>query len=114
MKLNNANRHVSYKYPYTGKEVILVINNALYHVQQNIYNLLTPFLVREVGHYTSETLKMHQKYPIIDDHVTYLEEVKMRIHLNLHSIVSYFTTQKPTASEIESLPHIYLTPDVVE
>ena len=104
---------VYYECPYTGKEVILVINNALY-VKQNQDNLLTPFLVREAGHYIDETPKIHKRFPSVDDHVIQLDEVGIKIHLNLHGIVTYFTTRKPTLDEIESLPRVHLTPDMPE
>ena len=101
---------VYYECPYTSKELILVINNALY-VEQNEDNLLTPFLVREAGHYLSERPKIHSPNPTIDDHVVVLKEVDVRIHLNLHGIVSYFTTRKPTPQEIKDLLWVNLTPD---
>ena len=40
---------IYYECPYTGKKVILAINNVFY-VEQNEDNLLTPFLVCEAGH----------------------------------------------------------------
>ena len=99
-----------YECPNTNRKYLLMIYNALYQ-PDNDDNLLTPFLVREAGVTLSEIPKIHQNEPSIEDHCLYFDEEKLRIHLQLTGIVSYFPTRKPTIDEISNLPRIDLTPD---
>ena len=101
---------IHYECPFTSKEYLLLIYNALY-VPVNEDNLLTPFLVREAGIQLNETPKIQMKEPSQDDHSLYVEEDDLRIHLQLAGIVSYFPSRKPTIEEIKTLPRIDLTPN---
>ena len=62
MKVPLVDAAVKYESSFDGKEYILVIRNAL-HVPLMNYNLMPPFMIREVGIRLRDTPKIH-----VDDH----------------------------------------------
>ena len=98
---------VMYECPYTGKEALIVIRNAL-HVPSMVNNLIPPFIIREGGVTLNETPKIHKKNPTIDDHSIIFPADKFRITLQLSGIFSYFPTSKPSEKQIEECEDVYL------
>eukprot|EP00957_Ditylum_brightwellii_P100170 7634033-Ditylum_brightwellii.AAC.1 len=67
MRVPIVHAALKYECPYTGKATILVVRNTL-HVPNMEYNLIPPFMMREVGLQVSDTPKIHMKDPTVDDH----------------------------------------------
>ena len=102
---------VLYHCPYSGKEYVLVIRNAL-HVPSMVNNLLPPFVMREAGIEINDTPKIHTDVPGVDDHSIYFTKTGFRIPLALWGVFSYFPTTKPTVQTLDESDDIYLlTPD---
>lgn len=93
--------------PYTGKENILIVRNAL-HVPSMEHNLIPPFILREAGLEVNETPKIHVKDPAIEDHSIGFPGHDFRIPLSLWGIFSYFPTTAPTLQQIEECDDVYL------
>ena len=98
---------VLYECPYSGKEYILLVRNAL-HVPAMVNNLIPPFVMREAGILVNDTPKIQLKDPTVDDHTILFEETNFRIPLSLWGIFSYFPTRTPTNDQIESCDDVYL------
>jgi hypothetical protein len=98
---------VLYECPYSGKEYILLVRNAL-HVPAMVNNLIPPFVMREAGILVNDTPKIQLKDPTVDDHTILFEETNFRIPLSLWGIFSYFPTRAPTNDQIESCDDVYL------
>ena len=101
---------VLYQCPFSGEEYIFIIMNAL-HVPSMQNNLISPFIIRDVGTQVKETPKIQCAEPDESDHdITF--DANLRVPLYLHGIFSYFTTSKPTVDQIESIEDVYLlTPE---
>ena len=98
---------IQYDCPYTGKENILVIQNAFYvHSMKN--NLIPPFIIREAGVQLKDTPKIQMDDPGIDDHAIYFKETDFRIPLQLKGIFSVFPTSKPTRNTLLNSENVYL------
>ena len=101
---------IKYECPYTGKEYILVIRNALY-VPEMDYNLLPPFVLREAGLLVRDTPKIQLTDPTEEDHAITFPEAGFRIPLSLWGVFSYFPTTKPTYDDLIDPSDVYmLTP----
>ena len=101
---------VHFQCPFSHREYILIIHNALY-VPELQHNLIPPFLLREAGIIVNECPKIQTDHPSIEDHSLYFEEDDLRIHLGLQGIFSYFSTKYPTPDEIQNLTRLSLTPE---
>jgi hypothetical protein len=100
-----------YSCPYTGQEVVLIIQQAL-HVPSMRNNLIPPFIMRECGIQVRDTPKIQVQDPSEDDHAIFFPETGFCIPLQLHGIFSYFPTRKPTTKELNELEEVYImTPD---
>ena len=90
---------IAYECPFEGSVQILCIHNAL-HVPEMECNLLPPFIVRRNGHYVNE-IRIQAKKPTVDHHCIFIEQINLRIPLQLHGTTSYFASRKPTDLEVE-------------
>ena len=104
---------IAYDCPYSMKTYMLVARNVL-HVPSMDHNLISPFILREVGIEVDSTPKIHSKDPSIDTHSIFIDDIDLRIPLQLWGIFSYFTTRKPQLSEIDSCDMAIITPDAPE
>ena len=89
MQIRVVDAAVQYDRQYTGKSYILVIRNAL-HVPSMKHNLLSPFVLRQVGIVVKETPKMHVDEPTAEDHSMTFPETGVRIPLSFYG--EYFHT----------------------
>lgn len=104
---------VAYDDPYTLQTFLMVAKNVL-HVPSMSHNLIPPFLMREALLRVNEEPKHQASFPTIEHHSIFDPETKLRIHLKLHGIFSYFLTRPLTIPEQlnwEEHPVVYLTPD---
>ena len=102
---------VEYSCLYTGLDYILVIRNRL-HVPAMVHNLIPPFIMRELGVIVNDMAKIHLNNPMEEDHSLFFQEVNLRIPLQLHGVLSYFETIKPSTQSLNENENIYLlTPD---
>ena len=97
--------------PFTGKECLLIIRNALY-VPSMDNNLLPPFIIREAGVIINDTPKIHIDDPDENDHAIIFSKQNFRIPLKLWGIFSYFDTLQPTENQLQTCKNAYLlTPE---
>jgi len=102
---------IMYVCPYTGKEALLVVRNALY-VPSMTNNLIPPFMIREAGVVLNDTPKIHVKDPTVDDHAIMFPADDFRIPLKLYGIFSYFPTFVPTQQQVQESTEVYIiTPE---
>ena len=101
---------VHYQCPFTHKDYILLIHNALY-VAELQHSLVPPFLILESGVILNECPKIQCNAPMHDNHSLYFEEDDLRIHMGLQGTFSYFTTKYLTKEEIANLTRMSLTPE---
>ena len=100
---------ILYQCPYTGKEYILLIMNAL-HVPAMSHNLVPPFIIRDAGVTVRSTPKIQCSDPDETHHALTFDST-FRVPLQLHGIFSYFKTSKPTLEQLETIEEVYmLTP----
>ena len=85
---------VLYQCPYTGKEYVLIIMNAL-HVPAMSHNLIPPFIIRDAGVTVRSTPKIQCSDPDETHHALTFDGT-FQVPLQLHGIFSYFKTSKPT------------------
>ena len=102
---------VVYDCEYTGKSVVLVIQNAL-HLRNMDVNLIPPFMMRLAGLKVDECPKFLAENPSQDSHSIYSTECNFRIPLHLDGIISFFPSRRPSKKELEELDIIELTPNV--
>ena len=74
--------------------------NALY-IPEMGHNLIAPMILREAGFSVNEEVTHSADAPTVDHHSIYDDGSKLRIHLQLKGIFSYFNTQKLTITEME-------------
>ena len=60
-----------------------------------------PFILREAGLYVSDTPKIQSPEPDKDTHVIFDHETRMRVHLGLNGIFSYFNCRAISADEMK-------------
>ena len=104
---------IAYDCPYTLENTLLVISNALYIPEMN-HNLIYPFILRDAGLQVDEITKLHATEPIQENHIIYDAETKLRIHLKLKGVFSYFPYSKLTHNETDKWEErnvVFLTPD---
>jgi len=102
---------ILYECPYSGKEYLLVIMNAL-HVPAMKNNLLPPFIAREAGLIVNEIPKIHVHQPTVEDHVIATKDGDLRIPLALWGVFSYFPTRAPSEMTVATCDDVVLlTPD---
>ena len=104
---------IAYDCPYSLKTYILVARNVL-HVPTMEHNLVPPFIMREAGLEVNEIPKIHDRDPTVETHSIYIDEISLRIPLQLWGIFSYFTSRKPQLSEIETSEIAIISPDAPE
>jgi hypothetical protein len=110
-QVDNVDAAVLYECPYTGKEAILVIQNAL-HMPAMDNNLIPPFIMREAGLIVNDVPKIQVNNPTEDHHSIVFPEGEFRIPLSLWGVFSYFPSSAPTRAQMEECENVYrLTPD---
>ena len=82
MKVPLVDAAVKYESPFDRREYILAMRNALY-VPSMSYNLIPPFMIREVGIRLRDTPKIQVDDPSEDDHAMVFPETGLRIPLSL-------------------------------
>ena len=92
---------IAYDFPCTLETTLLVIWNAL-HIPEMNHNILSPFIFREVGLQVDEIPKLHATEPTQEHRSIYYAETKLRIHLKLKRIFSYFPCRKLSHYETEN------------
>ena len=98
---------LAYFDPYTGKDSILIVRNAL-HVPTMEHNLIPPFILREAGLEVRDVPKIHVKEPTEEDHSIGFPGLDFRIPLSLWGVFSYFPTSIPTDKQLEECDDVYL------
>jgi hypothetical protein len=98
---------IMYECPYSGKEYILLLRNAL-HVPSMDNNLIPPFVMREAGLIVNDVPKIHLREPTVDDHAILFDDCDLKIPLALWGIFSYFPTRAPTTAQLEACDDVYL------
>ena len=102
---------VLYEHPYTYREYILILKDALLVLAMK-NNLIPTFITREAGITVNTTPKIHIKEPAIEDHSIYFKDDDLWIPLSLEGVFSYFPTSKPTKQQAEGIGNVYfLTPE---
>ena len=110
---------VAYDCPHSMKTYILAFRNAL-HVPSMNHNLISPFVMREVGLIVNDVPKIHTKEQELNDetHCIAAKEgdngVDLKIPLKLDGIFSYFPTRKLTREEVgecEYIETLHLCPE---
>jgi hypothetical protein len=82
-----------YRCPHNQTQYLLVVRNDLYVLSMK-HHLIPPFVMREGGVEVNDVPKF-QVAPIkrgLEDHSLYFEKSRLRIHLKLEGIFSYFET----------------------
>jgi hypothetical protein len=97
-QVNIVDSAVLYECPYTGKEAILVIQNALYMPAMD-NNLIPPFIMREAGLIVNDVPKIQMNNPTEDHHSIVFPEGEFRIPLSLWGVFSYFPSSAPTRAQ---------------
>jgi len=87
--------------PYTGESYFMLLYNCLYIPSMECH-LIPPFILREAGLFVSDTPKIQSPEPDEDTHVIFDHETKMRIHLGLNGIFSYFNCRSIAADEMKN------------
>ena len=80
-----------YDCPYTHKPYLLIVWNELYILTME-NNLISLFIIREVGIKLNDVPKIHMKNPNEIDHTITFEFKNLRIPLQFNGIFSYFHT----------------------
>lgn len=107
MEISIVDAAILYQCPYSGKDFILVLRNAL-HVPSMRNNLIPPFILREKGIKVQDTPKIHEGEPTVSTHAIEFPGFDLRIPLQLWGTFSYFPSRKPTLKELEATEEIYL------
>eukprot|EP00957_Ditylum_brightwellii_P009299 703859-Ditylum_brightwellii.AAC.1 len=97
--ITNIDDAVLYEELFTLKTYVLVFKNALYVPTMN-NNLVPPFIMREAGLKVKDIPKIQLKDPTVEDHSIYFKDHELRIPLQLHGILSYFTTSRPSEEQL--------------
>ena len=71
-----------------GQAYLLIMRNGL-STPTNENNLITPFIMEEVGVDVNAKPKIHCKEPTVEDHSIYAEERDLMIPLKLNGIFSF-------------------------
>ena len=101
---------LQYDDPFTGKQYILVVRNAI-HVPLMSNNLLPPFMLREAGITVYDTPKIQVDDPSEEDHAIIFKEKGFKIPLSLWGTFLFFPTSKPSQATLQEPPDVYvLTP----
>ena len=99
--------------PYgSGESYFLVMYNALY-IPSMSHHLIPPFLLREAGLLVNDMPKIHSHDPDLSTHTIFDPRTKMRIHLKLNGIFSYFKCRAIAPREFEDwsdYPVVYASP----
>ena len=72
------------------------------HIPQMDHKLITPFILQEAGLKVNGEVKLHADSPRIDHHASYDDEPKLRIHLQMEGLFSYFPTRELSSEECEN------------
>ena len=89
---------LAYDHPTTGDTIVLIINQAL-HFGDNIQHmLLNPNQIRAHGIEVDDVPKHLTGGK--STHSIFFPEARLRIPLQLHGVISYFTVRTPTLDEV--------------
>ena len=75
------------------------------------YNLLLPFIMREIGATVNETPKIHCTDPTKKNHCITFFYSELKIPLYTNATFYFFHTRRPTADELKSYEKIFIAPD---
>ena len=95
------------------KTYLLVTKNT-FHIPHTDHTLRTPFILREAGLKVNGEATLHADNPTIDQHAIYDDEIKLRMHLQLTGVFSYFPTCELSGQGCENWEDyevIFVTPD---
>ena len=92
---------IAYDCPYTLETTLLVIRNSL-HIPEMNQNLISPLMLREAGIQVDEMPKLHATEPTQEYHSIYYSDTKLRIHIKLKGVFSYFPCSKLTHDKTEN------------
>jgi hypothetical protein len=96
----------------TDEQYVLIMYNALY-IPSMEHHLIPPFILREAGLKVNELPKIQSREPGPSTHTIFDPGTKLRIHLGLHGIFSYFNCRRLTMDEMKNwrlMPTIHATP----
>jgi hypothetical protein len=82
---------IAYDDPISLLTYLLVMKNALL-IPTMDHNLIPLFLMRQADLFADEMPKHQCASPRIDNHVIYDSDTRLRIHLTLNGIFSFFRT----------------------
>ena len=103
---------IAYDDPHSYTTYILVIHQALFFKQMTT-NLICPNQLRHHGLVVNDTplrfLSPECREP--EAHRILIPEASLSIDLQLHGVISYFHTRKPTQAEINDCIHLEITSD---
>jgi hypothetical protein len=91
--------------PSNGSTIILVINEALYFGNRISHSLLCPNQLRDFGLIVNDVPKI---YDINSSHSIILPG-QIDFPFQMHGIISYLETRKPTELELQKCPRYELT-----
>ena len=98
---------IDYYCPYSHEFYILICRNSLYLPNME-YNLLPPFIMREIGSTVNDTPKIHCTDITSKDHCITFSKIDMKIPLHINSTFYIFHKMRPTADEIQSCEKILI------
>ena len=101
---------IDYYCPYSHKFYILIWRNSLYLPNME-YNLLPPFIMREIGSTVNDTPKIHCTDITSKDHCITFSNSELKISLHINGTFSLFRTRRPTADELQSCEKIFIIPN---
>ena len=91
--------------PSNGSTIILVINEALYFGNRMSHSLLCPNQLQDFGLIVNDVPKI---YDINSSHSIILPG-QIELPLQMHGVISYWETRKPTELELQKCPRFELT-----
>jgi hypothetical protein len=101
---------IAYNNPISLLTYLLVMRNVLL-IPMMDHNLIPLFLM----HQNVDEMPKHQyALSVIDNHVIYDSDTRLRIHLALNGIFAFFRTRALTLEEMENwenYPIVFITPD---
>ena len=98
---------IAYDCTYSGETYLLVVLNSLCFRTIQI-NLIQPFVLREAVLIHNHTPKIHCKYPSVEEHFLFDEEIGLIITFTLNGTFLMFETHYLTEDEIEEAEIIQL------
>ncbi len=99
---------VAYDNPETGEVIILKFNQALYFGNKLSQILLNPNQMRSCNIIVDDVPK---HLSTKSTHSIIINKENLSIPMKLNGVISYFNVRTPTTNEIETCPHVIMTPE---